>query len=238
MDLLGDTLDKIAFEKAGIIKEKTPVVIGESDPSTDFVFDRKAAEMHADIYFADRNVVYYNTEIESDLDGPYQQKNIITVMQAVEVLKVMGIALDNYSTAKALMHVKQYTGFAGRWETLGTKPRIIADTGHNTHGLQLVFAQLAKETYKQLHIVFGMVKDKDRSKILDLLPKDAVYYFCKPDLPRGLEPNILASECSARGLQGTAYPSVAKALHAAKEVAKAEDLIFIGGSTFVVAEII
>jgi dihydrofolate synthase/folylpolyglutamate synthase len=238
MDLLGDTLQKIAFEKAGIIKPGVPVVIGESDPETDPVFIEKAKTTGSDIYFADTNVVYYNTEIESDLKGEYQQKNIVTVMQAVEILKTKGIPLDPFKTARALMNVKRYTQFAGRWEMLSNNPKIIADTGHNEHGLKLVFAQLAKEKFNSLHIVFGMVKDKDRSKIIELLPKDATYYFCKPDLPRGLEPSILQAECSEKGLSGETYGSVKEALEAAKSLAEKDDLIYVGGSTFVVAEIL
>jgi len=238
MDLLGDTIDKIAFEKAGIIKQNIPVVIGESDSETDTVFREKAASASSDIYFADTNVIYYNTEIESDLKGLYQQKNIVTVMQSADVLKTLGIPFDTYTIAKALMNVKQYTQFRGRWDILGEYPRIIADTGHNEHGLKLVFQQLLQEKYKTLHIVFGMVKDKDRSKILDLLPLDAVYYFCQPNLPRGLDPQVLEAECFQKGLKGTSYSSVKEAFEAAKTAAGKDDLIYVGGSTFVVAEII
>jgi dihydrofolate synthase/folylpolyglutamate synthase len=238
MDLLGDTLAKIAYEKAGIIKPGIPVVIGESDPETDRVFIEKAGSAGSEIYFADSNVVYYNTEIESDLKGEYQQKNIVTVMQATDILKKGGIPFEPFKTARALMNVKHYTQFAGRWEILGSNPRIIADTGHNEHGLKLVFAQLAKEKFHSLHIVFGMVKDKDRSGILELLPKDAFYYFCKPELPRGLDPAVLQAEGRENGLSGETYGSVKEALEAAKKAAGKDDLIYVGGSTFVVAEIL
>ncbi len=238
MDLLGDTAAKIAYEKAGIIKQGIPVVIGESDNETDEVFMEKAKSMSSEIYFADRNVRYYNTEILSDLQGQYQQKNIVTVMQAVEVLKTIGIPLDDYTIAKALMNVKHYTRFRGRWEIIGQSPRIIADTGHNEHGLRLVFKQLADEKFEHLHMVFGMVKDKDRTRIIELLPKEALYYFCKPDLPRGLEPSILAEECRQKGLKGEVYATVKDAFEAAKKTAGKDDLIYVGGSTFVVAEII
>ena len=237
-DMLGDTLDKIAFEKAGIIKPGIPVVIGESHPLTDPVFKQKAAETESEIYFADTNVNYYNTEIDTDLLGHYQQKNAVTVMQAVDVLKSKGIALDYYTVATALMNVRALTQFRGRWEILGKSPKIIADTGHNAHGLSLVMAQLKQEKYEQLHMVFGMVKDKDRSEVLDLLPKDAIYYFTKAALPRSLAPEDLQSECAAYGLSGSCYGDVATALSAAKQAARANDLIFIGGSTFVVAEAI
>lgn len=237
-DLLGDTLDKIAFEKAGIIKAGIPVVIGESAVETDAVFIKKAQETQSDIYFADTNVCYYNTEIDTDLLGQYQQKNAVTVMQAVDVLKKLGIDLDYYKVATALMNVKQLTQFRGRWEIIGKSPKIIADTGHNAHGLSIVMAQLKKEKYTQLHMVFGMVSDKDRSKVLELLPKDAIYYFTKAALPRALAPEVLQEECSAYQLNGQCYADVKSALEAAKSAASETDLIFVGGSTFVVAEAI
>lgn len=237
-DLLGDTLEKIAFEKAGIIKPRVPVVIGESAPETDEVFIQKVKETSSPIFFADKNVLYYNTEIDTDMEGPYQQKNVVTVMQAVEVLKTLGIPLEPFTVAKALMRVRDYTHFAGRWEILGHNPKIIADTGHNEHGLRIVFNQLQKEKYDKLHIVFGMVKDKDRSNIIGMLPKDAHYYFCKPDLPRGLDPDVLAAECREAGLAGETYHSVAEAYNAARSKALSNDLVYVGGSTFVVAEVI
>jgi dihydrofolate synthase/folylpolyglutamate synthase len=238
MDLLGDTLPQIAFEKAGIIKANVPVVIGETQSETTLLFSEKAKEQNALLYFADQNPNYYNTEIETDLIGIYQQKNILTVLQAVEVLQKSGVRIDSFIAAKALRQVKQLTGFSGRWEILQSSPKIIADTGHNEDGLRYVFEQLKQEKYKQLHIVFGMVADKDRSRILDLMPKNAWYYFCKPNLPRGLDPTILKAECNAIGLIGDTYSSVEMAFNAAKAMANEMDLIFVGGSTFVVAEII
>ncbi len=237
-DLLGDTLEKIAGEKAGIIKTNTPVVIGESNPETDFVFRNKAQETASDIYFADSNIRYYNTEIETDLKGHYQHKNAVTVMQAVEVLQSLGIQIDVYKTARALMNVRKLTGFRGRWEILGRQPLVIADTGHNAHGLALVMEQLKSEKYKHLHIVFGMVKDKDRKPVLELLPPDATYYFCSPALLRGLDPEVLKEDCAALGLQGKVFKGVSAAFEAAKREADKDDLIFIGGSTFVVAEVL
>ena len=238
MDLLGDTLPQIAFEKAGIIKANVPLVIGETQSETTLLFSEKAKEQNALLYFADQNPNYYNTEIETDLIGIYQQKNILTVLQAVEVLQKSGVRIDSFIAAKALRQVKQLTGFSGRWEILQSSPKIIADTGHNEDGLRYVFEQLKQEKYKQLHIVFGMVADKDRSRILDLMPKNAWYYFCKPNLPRGLDPAILKAECNAIGLIGDTYSSVEMAFNAAKSMANETDLIFVGGSTFVVAEII
>ncbi len=237
-DLLGDTLAKIAFEKAGIIKSNVPIVIGETQMETTPVFKEKAKLENASLYYADQNPNYFNTEIESDLTGIYQQKNILTVMQAVEVLQKIGLTIDPFMAARALRQVKKLTGFIGRWDILQTNPKIIVDTGHNVSGLKYVFEQLKQETYSKLHIVFGMVADKDRSEILKLLPKVAMYYFCQPNLPRGLNPELLKTECESTGLFGHTYDSVANALRAAKENAKPNDLIFIGGSTFVVAEII
>lgn len=237
-DLLGDTLEKIAFEKAGIIKNNIPVVIGESHPETTAVFTEKANQCHAPLYWAERNIKYYNTEIETDLKGDYQQKNVVTVMQAVDCLNDMGFHLDLFKVAYALQNVQALTQFRGRWEILGHAPKIVADTGHNAHGLTLVMEQLKKEKYKRLHIVFGMVSDKDRADVLPLLPKDAIYYFTKANLPRSLSPEKLREEAEVYGLKGATYTQVQEALNAAKLEADRDDLIFIGGSTFVVAEIL
>lgn len=237
-DLLGDTLEKIAFEKAGIIKNNIPVVIGESHPETTAVFTEKANQCHAPIHWAERNIKYYNTEIETDLKGDYQQKNVVTVMQAVDCLNDMGFHLDLFKVAYALQNVQALTQFRGRWEILGHAPKIVADTGHNAHGLTLVMEQLKKEKYKRLHIVFGMVSDKDRADVLPLLPKDAIYYFTKANLPRSLSPEKLREEAEVYGLKGATYTQVKEALNAAKLEADRDDLIFIGGSTFVVAEIL
>lgn len=236
-DLLGDTLPKIAFEKAGIIKPGIPAVIGESNPETDPVFIQKAIECKSPLYFADKNPLYFDTVVESDLKGSYQQKNIITVLQALDLLNEgVEIKTSPSKTSHALQNVRALTGFRGRWETLASNPKIIADTGHNAHGIALVMTQLKTEKYQTLRMVFGMVSDKDRTEILDLLPVDAVYYFCRPALMRGLDPEILKAECETKGIQGRAFNSVAEALNAAKSEADMEDLIFIGGSTFVVAE--
>jgi len=237
-DLLGDTLQKIAFEKAGIIKEQIPVVIGESSKDTDSVFEEKAKSFNATIYFADRNVRFYNTEIETDLKGIYQEKNCVTVMQAIEILKTMEMPFNDYTVAKAFQNVRGLTHFRGRWEILNQKPLTIADTGHNAHGLNLVIQQLKREKYNKLHIVFGMVKDKDLKPVIELLPKDATYYFCQANLPRALESETLKQECKLLGLYGEAYSSVIAAYQAAQKNSSQHDLIFIGGSTFVVAEVL
>ena len=237
-DLLGDTLEKIASEKAGIIKNNVPVVVGESSTETDGVFTAKALECASTIYFADSNVRYYNTEIETDLKGFYQAKNCVCVLQSIDVLKSMGLAFNDFTVAKALQNVRGLTHFRGRWEILSKKPLTIADTGHNAHGIALVMQQLNQENYRKLHIVFGMVKDKDRQPVLALLPKDAEYYFCQPNLPRALSADNLKNECAELGLIGHAYPTVMSAYEAAQLNAEDNDLIFIGGSTFVVAEVI
>lgn len=237
-DLLGDTLEKIAGEKAGIIKHGIPAVIGESSPVTDPVFRAQAERMHSDLYFADTNVCYYNTEIDTDLKGIYQQKNSVTVMQTVDVLKTLGLDLNPFKVARALMKVRELTGFRGRWEILNKKPLTIADTGHNAHGLALVVKQLKMEKHKTLRMVFGMVKDKDLKSVLELLPQDAIYYFCQPALMRALDASVLQAEAIEYGLHGKAYPDVAAAYRAAREASTEDDLIFIGGSTFVVAEVL
>ncbi|MDP2176497.1 MAG: folylpolyglutamate synthase/dihydrofolate synthase family protein [Bacteroidota bacterium] len=237
MDLLGNTLAEIAFEKAGIIKPNTTVVVGETHAETEQVFKNKAIESVSPISFADQNLDLLNYPLETDLKGSYQSKNILTILQVIQVLNQnLGFQLDNIQDA--LLNVKALTGFRGRWEILGQNPQIIADTGHNIDGLTLVFNQLQKEEFKTLHIVFGMVKDKDRSKILDLLPKDAQYYFCQPNLPRALDSEILLSECQQKGLAGKAFATVFDALNEAQKNADLNDLIFVGGSTFVVAEIL
>ena len=237
-DLLGDTLQKIAYEKAGIIKHKIAVVIGESSKETDSVFIEKAKSTDSPIYFADKNVRYYNTEIETDLKGIYQEKNSVTVLQSIEVLKSLGLPFNDFTTAKALQNVRRLTNFRGRWEILNKKPLTIADTGHNAHGLRLVIQQLKQEKHQKLHIVFGMVKDKDRKPVIELLPKEAIYYFCQPNLPRALSAELLKDECELLGLTGTSYLSVNSAFEAARNNATEHDLIFIGGSTFVVAEVL
>ncbi len=237
-DLLGNTLKEIATEKAGIIKPNIPVVIGETQPETQTVFNETAHSKSSTIFFADTNPEFYNTSIECELKGKYQEKNAITVLQSLKVLETLGYQFDTFKTAKAFMDIKSLTGFMGRWEVLGTKPKIIADTAHNFEGLSMVIEQLLNEDFDQLHLVFGMVKDKDRTKILEILPTNGQYYFCAPQLMRALEPQILKEEAEKHGLNGEVYESVEEALKMAKENASPNDLIFVGGSTFVVAEIV
>lgn len=238
MDLLGNTLPLIAYEKAGIIKQNTPVVIGETVVETKTVFLQKAKEQNAEIYFAEDTINPSSIDGTFDLNGDYQFKNRNTVFKSIETLKHLGFNIDTNKTMEALQNVKKLTGFRGRWDMLSDEPKIIADTGHNIDGINFIINQLNKETYTQLHMVIGMVKDKDRSAILNLLPKDAIYYFCCPNIPRGLDSEILEQEAKLLGLNGHSYPSVKTALNSAKNKAHKTDLIFIGGSTFVVAEII
>jgi dihydrofolate synthase/folylpolyglutamate synthase len=238
MDLLGNTLSLIAYEKAGIIKQYTPVVIGESIPETKSVFLQKAKEQNADIYFAEEDINPNSSEGSFDLTGHYQVKNRNTVFKSLEILTQLGFKLDLNKTMEALQNVKTLTGFRGRWDVINSEPKIIADTGHNIDGIQYIINQLKSEKYHQLHMVIGMVKDKDRTAILSLLPKEATYYFCCPNIPRGLEAKVLEQEANLLGLNGSSYQSVEEALNSAKSKAQNTDLIFVGGSTFVVAEII
>ncbi|WMI66149.1 folylpolyglutamate synthase/dihydrofolate synthase family protein [Aestuariibaculum sp. YM273] len=232
---LGNTLDVIAAEKGGIIKVQVPVVIGETQKETTAVFTKLAEENGANIIFADQQP---SKTYDSDLIGPYQAKNIITVQQAIKQLQLKGFSFSEEHIKEGFKNVVKNTGLLGRWQTLQTKPKVVCDTGHNRDGLTYVMQQLLKEKYKVLHVVFGVVNDKDISSIIDLLPKKAVYYFCKPDIPRGLEAETLKQSFEEYGLNGEAYGSVNEAYRSALTNAKEDDFIFIGGSTFVVAEII
>lgn len=252
MDLLGDTLDKIAMEKAGIIKPEVPVVISERQPGIDQLFITKAKENQAPIYFStdhfqqQRNknlyAILHNqqpflTDLQLDLPGDYQRKNILGVMQAVQVLRGMNYNLTDEAIHSALQSVTSLTGLKGRWQKLGEHPLIICDTGHNVDGIREVVEQIKLQTFNKLHMVIGMVKDKDISKILGLLPKDAMYYFCQAKLPRALPAEDLSVKANELGLKGEIIPDVNEAILMAKQKASANDMIFIGGSSFVVAEI-
>lgn len=262
MALLGDTLEKIAFEKAGIIKPEVPVVIGETQPESKPAFIKKAEECKSPIYFADtiysavnprqvnkNNKTYLSidilkngenhiTDLHSELSGLYQLKNILTVLCAVDRLRELGYKISEENIRYGTANVVTQTGLLGRWQILGNNPLTIADTGHNDAGIKEVSQQLKNISYKKLHFVFGVVKDKDPSPILELLPKDATYYFCKANIPRALDENELLEIASGIGLKGTAYPSVAEALKAARSNALEHDIVFVGGSTYVVAEAI
>lgn len=232
---LGDTLKQIASEKAGIIKDNIPVVVGETHPETETVFKQKASSTNSEIHFADQSV---NDILESDLKGLYQTHNIKTVIKSIELLKSSGYKISESQLRNGLLNVVKNTNLQGRWQVLGTQPKIICDTAHNKEGLTYVMKQLNEERFKNLYIVFGVVNDKDLKPIFPILPKHAKYYFCKPNVPRGLSEDELRIKFSKNGLIGKAYKSVEEAINAAKSKANKDDLIYVGGSTFVVAEII
>ena len=233
-DILGDTLPKIAFEKAGIIKQNVPIVISEYQEETAPIFTARAKEMKAPIIFAN----HIETSLTTDLQGAYQEKNIKGVIAVTELLIHQGWDITPENIAQGLLHVVHNTNLKGRWQTLGSYPTIVCDTGHNVGGLTYVMEQLKKQTYTHLHIVVGFVKEKDVNSVLELFPKEATYYFCSPAIARGLNVDTLKEIATAKGLQGERYSSVAEALNAAKAQALPTDFIFVGGSTFVVAEVL
>lgn len=256
-NMLGNTIEEIAGEKAGIIKQNTPVVVGESQDKSKGVFIRKSEEMNAPIVFADSILSAADFKLKNnklqlsilvggqlkysnlicDLTGVYQHKNILTVIQALTVLaQKTDFKIDTSNIYKGLSQVKRLTGLQGRWQTLQKNPLVICDTGHNEAGIAEVLKNIAETKYNKLHLVFGMVKDKDITKVLSMLPQNATYYFAKPDLERGLIAEELKEQAATFGLYGNTYSSVATAKAAAIKSATAKDLVFIGGSTFVVAE--
>jgi len=264
MNILGDTLQLIAAEKAGIIKPNTPVIVGEHQPEVAQIFIDKAWEGQSGITFASNlweiqkskvksqkenlldltatknsQLTTHNSQlIQLDLTGSYQLKNVKTVLTAIDELKLKDFDISDDDIRSGLSQVKTLTGLHGRWETLIEKPLTICDTGHNPDGIQEVLQNIASVNYKHLHFVIGMVNDKDITKVLSMLPKDATYYFCKPDIPRGLEAESLKLKAESIGLQGSTYNSVKQALQAAQNSADGNDLVFVGGSTFVVAEVV
>ncbi|MEM1320278.1 MAG: folylpolyglutamate synthase/dihydrofolate synthase family protein [Bacteroidota bacterium] len=259
--MLGDTLPEIAGEKAGIIKAGVPVVIGETQEEVRAVFERKAAQMAAPLTFADQHFkleevgqdavhsrykVYQNDKLlyenlAVNLTGNYQVRNLVTAMQALSVLEAearLPQSLLPQAWTEGLKAIKPLTTFMGRWQLLGESPIILCDSAHNIGGLELAMAHLRRLEYEELHIVLGMVNDKAPEAILRLFPQAARYYFAKADIPRGLEAERLRASAAALGLRGRAYSSVRNALRAAKRRAKPEDLIYVGGSIFVVGEVI
>lgn len=256
---LGDTIEKIAAEKAGIIKKATPVVIGESQKETRQVFLNKAKEQNAPIYFADEilsidyslqtidekqsfnvykadNIVY--REVKIDLLGLYQKKNLITTLQAIELLSKNYLSISENHIFKGLANIQKNTGLKGRWQIIGHNPRIVCDTGHNEAGIQAVIKQIKNTPYRKLYMIIGVVNDKNIEAILELLPKNAEYIFTKASIPRALNEKDLALKAAKYGLKGIDVPNVPEALKLAKSKAGASDMIFVGGSTFVVADII
>jgi dihydrofolate synthase / folylpolyglutamate synthase len=299
MQYLGDTLEKIAVEKAGIIKSGVPVVIGETQEETARVFAERAASLNSGILFADSvfavraedrrqktegNIPYpvsriphpvssnqhpasrikqsafsnqpseasaeflvvnvlkngniFLENLKSPLAGTYQKKNIATVMGTLQILEKQGFSASPDEIRRGIEKVIRNTHFAGRWQVLSHSPLTICDAGHNEGGIREVLRQISTMKHDRLHFVLGMVNDKDITKILSLLPKDAIYYFCKADIPRGMDAGELKKKAAGTGFSGKAYPSVREALKAAQENASEKDLVFVGGSTFVVAEVV
>ena len=232
---LGDTLAKIAVEKAGIIKQNIPIIIGETQPEIKSVFIDKAKQMNAPIQFADE---YADKNYESDLKGDYQQKNKKTVVVTIKLLQKLGWKINEPHLKLGLQNVIKNTGLMGRWQLLNKQPLTICDTGHNEAGIKLIINQLNKQPYEKLHIVLGMVNDKDITNMLCLLPKNALYYFCQAKIPRALDVHILAEKSAGVGLLGTTFKSVKLAYEAAQKNAAPNDIVFVGGSTFVVAEVV
>ena len=232
---LGDTLEKIAFEKGGIIKENTPVVIGEFQKETFPVFNKIAREKNSSIYLASELI---KEDLPSDLKGSYQKHNIKSVLQTIKVLESKGFIINDLSVKNGLLRVVENTGLLGRWQVLSEEPKTIFDTAHNKEGLTYTMKQLLFESYKQLHIVLGMVNDKDLASVLPLFPENAIYYFCKPDLGRGLDVSVLKEKAESFQLYGDSFESVNQAYMSAQENANPSDVIYVGGSTFVVAEIL
>jgi dihydrofolate synthase / folylpolyglutamate synthase len=231
---LGNTLEEIAGEKAGIIKPGVPVVIGEYHENTAVVFLKRAEECNSAIYFAGENDF---PEYESDLRGDYQKQNKHTVLRSLEILQGE-LRTSEEAIREGFLNVSVNTGFVGRWQKINDKPLAIADTAHNSHGFIEIMRQIAKQKFEKLHIVLGVVNDKDLDDILPLFPKNAKYYFCRPNVPRGLDAEALMKEASEYLLFGNVYPSVTEAYDKARILASPNDFIYIGGSTFVVAEIL
>ena len=236
IQFLGNTLDAIAFEKAGIIKPNIPVVIGEYTPETKPVFLDKATECNSKIYFASDLIL---ETYPSDLIGDYQMHNKKTVLQTIAVLNAQKeFIITSENIKSGLLQVVRNTDLQGRWQQINEFPKVICDTAHNKNGLEIVLKQIQKEEFDDLHIVLGVVNDKDLDEILPLFPKKAKYYFCKPNIPRGLDAVILKQKAAAFELIGEVYNSVSEAYQKAIENAGKSDFIYIGGSTFVVAEIL
>lgn len=252
-NMLGDTIEKIAYEKAGIMKRNIPVVISRSQKKSIPVFITQAKVSGSPIYFAD---IYYRfeaiseaeevlhvrslvnqTTFELDLAGNYQIYNLPGIFKVIELLREMDYLINFQQVSYGLANTAKITGIRGRWQVLGENPTVICDTGHNRQAIKNILKQLASYTFKQLHIVLGMVSDKDIESVLKLLPKEAIYYFCEPNIPRAMDAEELYEKAETLGLNGKIVRRVNEAIASAKEMAKPEDLIFIGGSTFVVAEI-
>ncbi|UII74866.1 bifunctional folylpolyglutamate synthase/dihydrofolate synthase [Flagellimonas sp. HMM57] len=233
IQILGDTLQKIALEKAGIIKKGVPVIISEKQPETEGIFKLIAAQKNAEITFAEE---MDTKNYETDLLGSYQKKNSKGVVAVLKELKEFKIKEKHIR--KGLRNVVENTGLLGRWQVLGEHPKTICDTAHNKEGLGLVLEQINKLEFSQVHFVLGFVNDKNLDTVLSLFPKNAKYYFVRPNIPRGLEAKALKAAAAKFYLEGETFKLVGKALEKAKKNAKPDDLVYVGGSTFVVAEVV
>ncbi len=262
-DLLGNTLEQIAFEKAGIIKNGVPVIIGETQAETKKIFEEQSDEMFSEIVFADQRykieksflttnqyrlykilqtertsgkVVYEG--LKTQLLGEYQEMNVITVLAVIDTLRDSDIEMSDHHVYRGLRNVVSLTGLLGRWQVLLQKPYMVCDTGHNADGIKHVVRQIQACKYRKLFIVLGMVGDKDVKSVLQLLPTEAIYFFTRAQIPRAMNEDMLMELGKKHGLMGSCYSSVSEALSAARAIANDEDMIFVGGSTFVVAEIL
>ena len=233
-NLLGDSIEKIAYEKAGIIKKNVPVILGRKQEKIKEIFEVKAQKNNTSVNYAKKT----KFEIFSDLEGSYQKENIRTSIATIKELKNKGWIIKDKDIVSGLKKSVINTGFRGRWEILEKSPLTICDTAHNEEGIKNVVKQISKTKYKNLHFILGMVNDKNICKILSLLPKNARYYFCKPSIERGLNEEILQQKSAKFNLNGKCFKNVKLALLSAKKNANKEDVIFISGSTFLVAEIL
>lgn len=258
VNLLGDTLQKIGAEKAGIIKTKTPVIISQTQLEVISVFSTIAKDLKAPIEFADKvfkivkteykknlqNITVLNKKTnisqtyELDLLGSYQAKNLLGVLSTLEILQQKGFIIELNDILEALKTIYETTGIQGRWQIIQNKPLVIADTGHNEDGIKEVLENFKRYDYKKLHFVLGVVNDKDVTKMLSILPKEAIYYFCKASIPRAMDENELEKLAKKINLKGKVYLTVPDALKAAKKACATNDIVFVGGSTFTVADVL
>lgn len=235
---LGDTLEKIAVEKAGIIKSGIPVIIGETNSETKPVFMKKAQEVGAPLFLAEQDDTDYYPGLICELQGLYQIKNTRTLLTAIRQLQSIGFKLGEDAVRSGFAYVVELTGLMGRWQKLLDAPTLICDTGHNVGGISYIIRQIEQQSYRKLHIVLGMVNDKDIHGVLALLPQEATYYFTKASVKRALPENELACLAAEAGLDGKCYPDVPSAVCAAQEKSLPEDFIFVGGSSFIVADLL
>jgi dihydrofolate synthase / folylpolyglutamate synthase len=250
--MLGNTLSEIAGEKAGIIKSGIPVIIGETQEEIAHVFKNKAKDVGSPIDFADQQSsltksgekytfsvgeISFLSGFTTSLVGPFQEKNLLTALYSMQCLKDH-FDIDMHKVKAFLPDLSRHTGYIGRWQILSKSPLTIADSAHNEGGLRIIVNELAKASFRRLHMVMGFVNDKDISTIINMLPKEAQYYFAKANIPRGMPANILLEQANSIGLKGNTYRSVRQAYAAARMSAQTDDLIYIGGSIFVVAEVL